>query len=162
MNVGMTAPAHDSDPAGPTPAELAFRVFNEIGIIHQLAATAFERVMPDGMTLAQFTVLNHFARLGGRRRPSDLARAFQVTKATMTSTLQRMEGKGLVAILPDATDGRGRLVEVTEAGMAMHADCIARLGPKLEAIIASTGSEAFARALEPLTRLRTSLDTLRD
>ncbi|WP_439573675.1 MarR family winged helix-turn-helix transcriptional regulator [Phreatobacter sp.] len=157
-----TSPDRDADPAGPAPAELAFRVFNEIGIIHQLAATAFERVMPDGMTLAQFTVLNHFARLGGRRRPSDLARAFQVTKATMTSTLQRMEAKGLVVIVADETDGRGRLVEVSEAGRAMHRDCIARLGPKLAGIVAAVGVAPFADALEPLTALRTTLDRLRD
>lgn len=155
-------PDRDADPAAAEPAGLAFRVFNEIGIIHQLAATAFERVMPDGMTLAQFTVLNHFARLGGRRRPSDLARAFQVTKATMTSTLQRMEGKGLVAIVADETDGRGRLVEVTGAGRAMHADCIARLAPKLADIVGTVGVAPFAAALEPLTALRTTLDSLRD
>lgn len=48
----------------PPPSAMAFRVLNEIGIISQLATTAFERAMPQGMTLAQFTVLNHFVRLG--------------------------------------------------------------------------------------------------
>ena len=41
-----------ADPT-PAPTDLVFRVFNEIGIIAQLAGNAFERVMPDGMTLAQ-------------------------------------------------------------------------------------------------------------
>jgi hypothetical protein len=41
---------------------LAFRVFNEIGIIEQLSRNLFERVLPDGLTLPQFTVLNHFVR----------------------------------------------------------------------------------------------------
>ncbi len=144
------------------PADLVFRVFNEIGIVSQLAATAFERAMPAGMTLAQFSVLNHFVRLGGIRRPTDLARAFQVTRATMTSTLQKLEAKGLVAVTADASDGRGRLVSLTEAGRAVHVDCIARLQPMLHEIVATIGPEPFTAALEPLTRLRQQLDTMRE
>ena len=150
-----------ADPT-PAPTDLVFRVFNEIGIIAQLAGNAFERVMPDGMTLAQFTVLNHFVRLGVPKRPSDLARAFQVTKATMTSTLQRMEPKGLVAIVPDDSDGRGRKVTITEAGRAMHADCIARLAPVLSGVLAATGEAAFAESLAPLAHIRATLDRMRD
>jgi len=149
-----TVPASDAD--------LLFRVFNEVGIIAQLSSTAFERVMPEGMTLAQFTILNHFVRLGGRRRPSDLARAFQVTRATMTSTLQRLEPKGLVQIVPDDSDGRGRLVEITDAGRAVHADCIARLAPVLDDLLARIGRAPFAAALAPLAEIRTRLDALRD
>lgn len=149
-----TVPASDAD--------LLFRVFNEVGIIAQLSSTAFERVMPEGMTLAQFTILNHFVRLGGRRRPSDLARAFQVTRATMTSTLQRLEPKGLVQIVPDDSDGRGRLVEITDAGRAVHADCIARLAPVLDGLLERIGRTPFAAALAPLTEIRTRLDALRD
>jgi DNA-binding MarR family transcriptional regulator len=149
-----TVPASDAD--------LLFRVFNEVGIIAQLSSTAFERVMPEGMTLAQFTILNHFVRLGGRRRPSDLARAFQVTRATMTSTLQRLEPKGLVRIVADDRDGRGRLVEITEAGRAMHADCIGRLSPVLDELVARIGRAPFAAALRPLAEIRTRLDSWRD
>ncbi|MBN8945283.1 MAG: winged helix-turn-helix transcriptional regulator [Rhizobiales bacterium] len=149
-------------PTTSPPTDLVFRVFNEIGIISQLSTTAFERVMPATMTLAQFTVLNHFVRLGGRRRPSDLARAFQVTKATMTSTLQRLEAKSLVASGADASDGRGRLVEITAAGRAMHEDCIGRLRPLLETIVSAVGETPFAAAIEPLVRLRQELDGMRD
>jgi DNA-binding MarR family transcriptional regulator len=144
------------------PADLVFRVFNEIGIVSQLASTAFERAMPAGMTLAQFTVLNHFVRLGGIRRPTDLARAFQVTRATMTSTLQKLEAKALVMVTADASDGRGRLVSLSDAGRAVHADCIARLQPLIQEIVAAIGREPFAAALAPLTRLRQELDAMRD
>ena len=80
---------------------LAFRVMNEIGIIDQLGSTLFERSMPFGLTLPQFVVLNHFVRVGGHRSPVELASAIQVTKATMTSTLQRLERKGFVTSEPD-------------------------------------------------------------
>jgi DNA-binding MarR family transcriptional regulator len=148
------APASDAD--------LLFRVFNEVGIIAQLSSTAFERVMPEGMTLAQFSILNHFVRLGGRKRPSDLASAFQVTRATMTSTLQRLEPKGLVEIVADESDGRGRLVAITDAGRAMHADCLQRLGPLLADILAQVGRGPFAAALAPLAEIREKLDRMRD
>ena len=47
------------------PVSFYFKFFNEIGIIAQLSGNKLERVLPEGMSLAQFTVLNHFCRLGG-------------------------------------------------------------------------------------------------
>jgi DNA-binding MarR family transcriptional regulator len=138
-----------------------FQILNEIGIIAQLSQTIFERVMPSGMTLPQFTVLNHFARLGGTRSPAELASVFQVTRATMTSTLQRLEGKGLVSVIPDPADGRGKRVALTEAGLAMRQRCIAALGPELARLeTRADGSEAGV-LLEGLVRLRKHLDGAR-
>lgn len=138
-----------------------FQILNEIGIIAQLSQTIFERVMPPGMTLSQFTVLNHFARLGGTRSPAELASAFQVTRATMTSTLQRLEGKGLVSVTPDPADGRGKRVALTEAGLAMRERCLAALVPELARIERrANGGEADV-LLEGLVRLRKHLDSAR-
>lgn len=139
----------------------AFGAFNEIGIIAQLATTLFERVMPDGMTIAQFTVLNHFVRLGGRRRPSELARAFQVTRATMTSTIGRLEAKGLVVVVVDESDGRGRHVDITEAGRAMRESCVQALGPPLSVLKAEIGNQSFKLILPHLRQIRTALDEMR-
>lgn len=138
-----------------------FAVFNEIGICAQLSANAFERVMPDGMTLAQFVVLNHFVRLGGARRPGELARAFQVTKSTMSSTLARLEAKGLIRRRADAADGRAASVEIAEAGRRMRARCLAALAPEIEALRARLGAEIFERVLPDLRRLRADLDAHR-
>jgi DNA-binding MarR family transcriptional regulator len=143
------------------PDVLAFRVMNEIGIISQLASTAFEQVMPGGVTVAQFSVLNHFVRLGGRRRPSDLARSFQVSKGTMTSTLGRLKSKGLVSISGNESDRRGRLVEITPAGVAMHAACIEGLTPLIRRLLGEVGMEPFQAAIGPLTLLRQTMDRLR-
>ena len=51
-----------------------FSFFNEIGIITQLAQTLFESVLPYGLNMPQFTVLNHLARLGDGRSPAEMAR----------------------------------------------------------------------------------------
>ena len=73
-----------------------FQLYNEIGIIDQLASTQFERALPHGLTQAQFSLLNHCVRLGDGETPAQLASAFQVTKGTMTSTLQKLTAKGFV------------------------------------------------------------------
>ncbi len=143
------------------PADPVFRVLNEIGIIAQLSTTLFERTMPSGMTLAQFTVLNHFVRLGGPRRPSDLARAFQVSKGTMTSTLGKLHAKGLVAIVGDEADGRGRIVSITPAGIAMREACIKGVAPALATLRDALGESAFSELLPQLTTLRMELDRRR-
>jgi DNA-binding MarR family transcriptional regulator len=150
-----------TDPVAPPP-DPAFAVLNEIGICAQLSANAFERVMPEGMTLAQFVVLNHFVRLGGEKRAGDLARAFQVTKSTMSSTLARLEAKGLVRRTADGRDARAARVSITPAGAKMRGRCIAELGPLLDALRTRLGDALFAELLPGLRRLRADLDAARD
>jgi DNA-binding MarR family transcriptional regulator len=137
---------------------IAFRVFNEIGIISQLAGTMFERVMPDGMTLAQFSVLNHFVRLGGGKSPIELARAFQVTKGTMTSTLQKLEARGYVVIAPDPVDGRGKRVSITAKGTKARNAAITALSPLIARLGAHETATSFPSLLPLLMALREFLD----
>lgn len=135
-----------------------FRFFNEVGIIEQLARARFERIMPDGMRLAHFSVLNHFVRLGGEQSPVSLANAFQVTKGAMTNTLQRLDAKGFIQIRPDPSDGRGKLVTISEAGIHAHHNAIAALAPLMENVAHEFGLEAFDEALPFLQKVRVFLD----
>lgn len=142
---------------------LTFQVFNEIGIIDQLASAAFAAVLPRGMTIAQFTVLNHFARLGhDQRSPAQLASAFQITRPTMTSTLARMEKAGLVTIKPDPEDGRGKLVSVTAAGRKMRDICLKQLAGPLAEADSVLSPETLETLLPLLQDIRARLDKLRD
>lgn len=142
---------------------LAFEFFNEIGIIDQLIGTMLTNALPTGMTKAQFTVLNHFVRLGiSEKSPADLASAFQVRRPTITSTLARMENAGLVSIRADPRDARGKLVSLSPAGREMRERCITALGaiaPALEPIIADAEMQALLPALR---KLRIGLDRMRD
>jgi DNA-binding MarR family transcriptional regulator len=143
-----------------TPDEpLLFRFFNEVGIIAQLAERLFESVMPAGMTLAQFSVLNHFVRLGGERTPAALASAFQVTRATMTSTLQRLEAKGLVAVAPDPSDGRSKRVSITDAGRGIRLKCIEGLQPEMARLGTVIDLQSIEALLPELAGVRRALDT---
>ena len=142
---------------------LSFEIFNEIGIINQLTSAAFSAVLPKAMTIAQFTVLNHFVRLEiEEQSPASLASAFQITRPTMTSTLTRMEKAGLVNIKPDPQDGRGKLVSVTGKGRSMRDDCIKRLAEPLAEAEGALPAKALKQLLPLLKEIRERLDKLRD
>lgn len=143
--------------------QLTFTIFNEIGIINQLTDAAFAKVLPKAMTIAQFSVLNHFIRLNiAEKSPADLANAFQVTRPTMSSTLARMEKAGLVAIKADPNDGRAKLVSVTAAGRAMRDDCLGRLAGPLADANGVLSRETLIEMLPLLQDVREKLDKLRD
>lgn len=132
---------------------LLFRLLNEVGIINQLASTEFERVLPHGLTQAQFTVLNHCVRLGDNKTPADLADAFQITRGTITATLKRLKSKGFIDLLPDASDGRSKRVMLTSAGRKAREDAIAATLPlfeKPDAALSTTEAQALLPLLEKL------------
>lgn len=147
--------------AAPTADPGVFAVLNEIGIIDQLASTRFERVMPGGLSVAQFSVLNHFVRLGGEPSLVALARAFQVSKPAMGKVVRRLEEQGLVVVRDDPDDARSKKVAITEAGVAMRHACIAALEPEIARLRAALGDETFLALLPGLQRLRQWLDTHR-
>ena len=153
----MSEPRPDAS-SEPSDEARLFTLFNEIGIIQQLSGTAFERVLPHGLTQAQFTVLNHCVRLGDNKTPAQLASAFQVTRGTLTSTLQRLEAKGFIEIVPAAKDGRSKRVLLTASGHAAAAACIAAAAPILTRAREALSRDEVERLLPLLTKLRVWLD----
>jgi DNA-binding MarR family transcriptional regulator len=150
----MKTPAPRGDP-------IWFQVFNEIGIIQQLSLAAFERRLPERLSVAGFAVLNHLARLPGDWGPARLARAFQVTKGAMTNTIQRLEAEGYVTVEADPRDARAKFVRPTQAGRAVREASIASLAPVLSEMNATFGADAAADALPFLKSLRAWLDAHR-
>ena len=142
---------------------IEFELFNEIGIIDQLGGNILERAMPQGMTRAQFTVLNHFVRLGhDEQSPAKLASAFQLTRPTMTSTLGRMEKSGLIEMRSDPADGRAKLVSLTPKGRQMRERCLEALAPMRPLVAGILDEREIRIALPILRKLRVALDTARD
>ncbi|MFN3913078.1 MarR family winged helix-turn-helix transcriptional regulator [Hyphomonas sp.] len=150
-----------SKPAAADAGALYFQLFNEIGIIAQLSANRFQRVLPHDLTVAQFSLLNHCVRLGDGWGPARLAAAFQVTKGTMTSTLQRLEAKGFVRVDPDAEDARAKQVFLTRAGRAARDEALQALQPELAELPADFPPALLQDILPTLERLRIWLDTRR-
>jgi len=144
-------------------AASAFEVFNEIGIIAQLSGAAFERVLPEGLSLAGYGVLSNFVRLGREeQRPTQLARNFQVTKGAMTNTLQRLEAAGFITLSPDPEDGRGKIARITRAGRTAREQAIACMAPVLDEFLEAFPAAELKRVLPVLTKLRKALDAARD
>ncbi len=143
---------------GALDGEMLFRFFNEIGIVEQLSRNRLERVLPCDLTMSQFIVLNHFVRLGDRRSPHELARAMQVSKPTMTNTVQKLEAKGLVSVIQDPQDGRGKIVAITPAGRSARDQAIRNITPELLALASDLGPGLFETVLPHLEILRRKLD----
>jgi DNA-binding MarR family transcriptional regulator len=141
----------------------AFQALSEIAIIGHLADTALAQALPDGMSVAGFGVLNHFVRLNVEgESPSQLARAFQVTKGAMTYTLQQLEALTYVKIEPDPTDARAKIVRVTAKGRRARDAGAASVRPGMLKLLDVIGDEDFAHALPFLVKLRQVLDAARD
>lgn len=146
----------------PTDEELLFRFFTEIGIIHQLASTAVQRILPHGLTGAQFTVLNHCVRTGDGKTPAQLADILQVTRGTLSSTLARLESKRFIRMVPDANDGRSKRVLLTAAGRKAREDGIKAAWPLLDRVKSALPRREAERHLPALERLRAWLDKDRE
>lgn len=139
-----------------------FGLMNEINIIAQLSGNALERVMPDGMTMAQFGVLNHLIRLGGNRTPLSIANALQVSKGAMTNTLGHLQKRHAISVTPDPEDGRSKRIDVTEQGRSIHAATLAAIGPEVGFLARHLTETDLAAAMPVLSRIRALLDERRN
>lgn len=140
---------------------LSFQVLNEIGIISQLSSNLATRLLAPELNLSQFTLLNHFARLGGERSLVQLAGAMQVTKAAMTNTVARLHAKGLLEVQPDPMDGRGKRVSLTPAGLAARQQAVRRLGQAMSGLGSAVSDPELGAALQALRQLRVWFDSHR-
>jgi DNA-binding MarR family transcriptional regulator len=136
-------------------------VMTEIGIIAQLSGTLFESVLPDGMTRAQYGVLNHLLRLEAERTIGELASAFQVRQSTMSSTVRKLEDKGLIELKADPEDRRVRRVAITSAGKAMRQAGLDALAPLYAELAREMPPRELKAILPILTKLRVLLDERR-
>jgi DNA-binding MarR family transcriptional regulator len=135
-----------------------FAFFNEIGIIAQLSATLFNRSLPDGLSVAHFSILNHMVRLGDGRTPQQLASAFQVTKATMSHSIDVLSRRGFVRIEKHPDDGRSKLVFLTRAGRAFRERAIKQATDSLAGLMGELDFDAMATMLPRLRAVREVLD----
>ena len=80
----------------------------------------------------------------------------------MTSTLQRLQAKGFVAIEPDPRDGRAKRVSITPSGRLARDQSIAAIAPALADLVREIGRPKLELILPVLIELRTFLDQRRN
>ena len=137
---------------------LAIAIFGEMFMAEQLARGQLSRALPNGMTLAQFSVLNHLSRSNGERTPAQLARSFHLTKGAMTNTISRLEAAGHIHIRPDWDDARRKFVSISASGTAARDAALSAMAPILNTVVANMGEERLKAALPILRDIRVQLD----
>ncbi|MEL6750500.1 MAG: MarR family transcriptional regulator [Pseudomonadota bacterium] len=141
---------------------LLFALFNEMGIITQLATSQFNRSLPDGLHVSHFSILNHMSKRDFDETPMMLAEAFQVTKGTMTHSLGVLEKRGFVRLEPNPKDGRSKIVRLTDEGRSFVGEAIAALAPAIQKLTGLVDTESLSTVLPELRRLRETMDANRE
>jgi DNA-binding MarR family transcriptional regulator len=134
-----------------TANNLAVSLFSEILAVDQLARASVARVLPKGMELSHFSVLNHLANAGVERTPAQLANTFHLTRGAMTNTLHKLEWAGWVHVRPDWDDARRKMVAISPSGLAARDAALAAIAPVIADVVTKVG-EAKAKAVLPVLR----------
>ncbi len=130
---------------------LAVSLFSEILAVDQLARANVARVLPKGMELSHFSVLNHLAHAGVERSPAQLAKTFHLTRGAMTNTLHKLEWAGWVHVRPDWDDARRKMVSISPSGQAARDAALAAIAPVIADVVRKVGEDR-ARAVLPVLR----------
>lgn len=136
---------------------LAAALFSEIFMADQLARNRLSRVLPKGMELSHFSVLNHLARLQEPKTPAQLAKAFHLTRGAMTNTLNKLEWAGHINISPDWDDARRKQVVISPSGRRACDAALAAITPLIGEIVEDIGVEKIRATLPVLRELRSRL-----
>ena len=138
--------------------DLAVALFGELFMADQLARNRISKILPKGMELSHFSVLNHLARLGEERTPAHLAKAFHVTRGAMTNTLARLEWAGHIHIRPDWEDARQKFVAISPSGKAARDSAVAAVVPLIGEVAQALGVDRVRALLPVLRELRLKLE----
>ncbi|MGB0555655.1 MAG: MarR family winged helix-turn-helix transcriptional regulator [Paracoccaceae bacterium] len=143
-------------------SNLAISLFSEILTVDQLLRNSLAKVLPKGMELSHFAVLNQLANIGTERTPAQLAKSFHVTRGAMSNTLAKLEIAGYVHIRPDWEDARRKFVAISPAGQQARTAALASVSPIISGLIDDLGLEKVKLVLPILRELRQRLEPLTD
>ncbi|MCB1396720.1 MAG: MarR family transcriptional regulator [Rhodobacter sp.] len=138
--------------------DLAVALFAELFMADQLARARLSKVLPKGMELSHFSVLNHLARIQDERTPAQLAKTFHVTRGAMTNTLNKLEIAGHIHIRPDWDDARRKFVSISPAGRQARDAALHAIAPVIAGVGKKLGYERVRAALPVLRELRSELE----
>ena len=138
--------------------DIAVALFGELFMADQLARNRISKVLPKGMELSHFSVLNHLARINDERTPAQLARAFHVTRGAMTNTLTKLEWAGHIHIRPDWDDARQKFVAISPSGRAARDAAVAAVIPMIGDVVQALGADKVRAVLPILREMRVKLE----
>ena len=136
---------------------LAIMLFSELLTADQLLRNKLGRVLPKGMEISHFSVLNHLASTSSERTPAQLAKSFHLTRGAMTNTLGKLERAGYIHIRPDWDDARRKMVAISPAGRQARDEALSAISPIVDNVIEQLGEEGVRATLPILRELRKQL-----
>ena len=136
---------------------LAIALFSEVMATDQLVRARLGKVLPKGMEISHFSVLNHLGRVNQERTPAQLAQAFQVTRGAMTNTLSKLEWSGYIHVRPDWDDARRKLVSISPAGRQARDQALGSVTPVIKQVVETLGKDRVRGALPILREMRVKL-----
>lgn len=135
----------------------AIALFSEVIAADQMIRNRLSKVLPKGMELSHFSVLNHLARYESERSPAQLAQTFGVTRGAMSNTLSKLEWAGYVHIRPDWDDARRKMVAISPAGRSARDQAISAIEPLITSAMSHLAPSEVRDAVPVLRALRTKL-----
>jgi DNA-binding MarR family transcriptional regulator len=136
---------------------LSVSLFSEILVVDQLARASVARVLPKGMELSHFSVLNHLAHAGAERSPAQLAKTFHLTRGAMTNTLHKLEWAGWIHVRPDWDDARRKMVSISPSGQSARDAALAAIAPVISDVVNKVGEDRVRTVLPVLREMRAKL-----
>lgn len=136
---------------------LAIMLFSEILGTDQILRTRLGKVLPKGMEISHFSVLNHLAWRDVERSPAQLAETFHVTRGAMTNTLTKLEWAGYIHVRPDWDDARRKMVTISPAGRQARETALSTIAPMITQVVEQLGEDKARAALPILRELRNQL-----
>ena len=137
---------------------LAVPLFGEILALDQLVRNRLAKVLPKGMELSHFSVLNQLSHTKIERTPAQIAKSFRVTRGAMTNTLNKLELSGFIHVRPDWEDARRKMVSISLAGMVARNNALAAVTPIIEDLARDMGEERLKAIVPILRELRQKLE----
>ena len=137
---------------------LAVQLFGEILALDQLVRNRLAKVLPKGMELSHFSVLNQLSHTKIERTPAQIARSFRVTRGAITNTLNKLELSGYIHVRPDWEDARRKMVSISPAGMVARNNALTAVTPIIEDLARDMGEERLKAIVPILRELRQKLE----
>lgn len=116
------------------------------------------RVLPKGMEISHFSVLNSLAWHDGERSPAQLAQTFHVTRGAMTNTLARLERAGYIHVRPDWDDARRKMIAISPAGRQARDNALLSITPLIGDVTDALGEDQVRATIGTLRALRGRTD----
>jgi len=84
-------------------------------------------VLPDGVTMSRFELLDHLESENRSVSPLQIAEGLNLTPAAVTHLLKHLQRAGWLEIMQDPDDGRAKRILLTDEGRIKHRECMIAL-----------------------------------